>query len=117
METPRRGDIVRVRFDPTEGSEQAGERPAMVISPDVANEQSPVIIVAGITSKKTERVYRREALIEPPEGGLRMRSKVLLLQLRAVDKVRITGYYGAVGPETMRRVDEALKVAVGLARY
>ena len=38
---PQRGDIVRVRLDPTVGAEQAGERPALVISPDVINEYSP----------------------------------------------------------------------------
>ena len=116
MEAIRRGDIVRVRYDPTEGSEQAGERPALVVSADFVNEHSPVILVAPITSKKTERVFRSEALIEPPDGGLSMRSKALLLQLRPVDKCRVTGCYGTAGPETMRRVDEALKIAVGLVR-
>lgn len=116
MEAIRRGDVVRVRLDPTEGSEQSGERPALVISLDLVNEQSPVILVASLTSRKTERVYRFEGLIEPPDGGLTMRSKVLLLQMRSVDKQRITGYYGNVSPETMRKVDEALKIAVGLIR-
>lgn len=42
----RRGEIVRVRLDPGVGSEQAGERPALVISPDIMNEHSPVVVVA-----------------------------------------------------------------------
>jgi mRNA interferase MazF len=88
LPNPKRGDIVRVRLDPVEGSEQAGERPALVISPDVINEHSPVILIAALTSQKTERVYPFEVLVEPPEGGLRRRSKVLLMQLRAVDKRR-----------------------------
>ena len=53
----RRGDVVRVRLDPVEGSEQSGERPGLVVSPDLINELSPVIIVAPITSRKTEKVY------------------------------------------------------------
>ncbi|MCL6641909.1 MAG: type II toxin-antitoxin system PemK/MazF family toxin [Candidatus Bipolaricaulota bacterium] len=40
----RRGDIVRLQLSPIVGSEQAGERPALVISPDVINEHSPVIL-------------------------------------------------------------------------
>lgn len=116
METIRRGDIVRVRFDPIEGSEQGGERPALVISADYVNERSPVILVTPITSKKTEKVYCFEAAIEPPDGGLVRRSKALLIQLRSVDKSRVIGCYGAVSSETMHRVDEALKIAVGLAR-
>ena len=54
MPSLKRGDIVRVRLDPVEGSEQAGERPALVISPDVINEHSPVILIAALTSQKTE---------------------------------------------------------------
>ena len=106
--------MVRVRLDPVEGSEQAGERPALVISPDVINQHCPVILIASITSQKTEKVYPYEVLIEPPEGGLRKRSKVLLMQMRSVDKRRLTGRYGAVTAGTMIRVEEALKVAAGL---
>ncbi len=107
---------MRARFDPTEGAEQAGERPALVISADYINERSPVVLVAPITSKKTERVYPFEALIDPVDGGLSMRSKALLLQMRSIDKSRITGSYGTLAADTMRKVDEALKIAVGLVR-
>ncbi len=111
---PRRGDVVRVRLDPTIGSEQAGERPALVISPELINEHSPVVLVAAITSRKTDRIYPFESLIEPPEGGLRSRSKVLLMQLRSVDKRRLLGVLGQIEEATMRRVEEALRIATGL---
>ena len=112
----RRGDVVRVRLDPVEGSEQAGERPALVLSPDVVNEHSPVVIVASITSKKTERVYPFEALIRVLEGGLSVTSKVCLMQMRSVDKRRVLSVCGSVSDETMRQVDDAIKVATGLRR-
>lgn len=115
MRNPKRGDIVRVRLDPVEGSEQSGERPALVVSPDVINTHSPVVLIASITSQKTERVYPFEALIEPPEGGLTYRSKVMLMHLRSVDKRCLTGRYGVIRPETMRRVEEALRISTGLA--
>jgi mRNA interferase MazF len=105
---------VRVRLNPVEGSEQAGVRPALVLSPDVINAHSPVILIAAITSQKTDRVYPFEAAIEPPEGGLSRRSKILLMHLRSVDKRRLTGSYGIIGEETMRRVEDALKIATGL---
>ena len=114
--SPVRGEVVRLRLDPVVGSEQAGERPALVISPDLINERSPVILVASITSQKTERIYPFEALIEPPEGGLVKRSKVLLMQLRSVDKQRLLGRYGRVSEQTMQQVENALKVATGLTR-
>jgi mRNA interferase MazF len=110
----RRGQVVRVRLDPVEGSEQGGIRPALVLSPDVINEHCPVVLIASITSKKTDRVYPFEVLIEPPEGGLTQRSKVLLMHLRSVDQRRLVGSYGIVSDQTMRAVEEALKVATGL---
>jgi mRNA interferase MazF len=112
--SPRRGDVVRARLNPIEGSEQGGERPVLVLSPDLINEHASVVIVAALTSRKTDRLYPFEALIEPPEGGLTQRSKVMLLHVRSIDKRRITGYYGGVSPETMERVETALRVAVGL---
>ncbi len=110
----RRGDVVRVRLDPTEGSEQAGERPALVLSPDVINRHSPINLIAPITSKRTERVYPFEALVEPGEGGLPTHSKVVLMQTRSLDKSRLLGYYGHLSDETMQQVDQALKTAAGL---
>ncbi len=112
--TIKRGDVVRVRLDPVEGSEQAGERPALVLSPDIINEHSPVIVVASITSKKTERVYPFEALIQPPDGGLTVRSKVCLMQIRSIDKRRVVGSYGSVNPDTMESVEQALMIATGI---
>ena len=110
----RRGDVVRVRLDPVEGSEQAGERPALILSPDIINEHSPVVVLASITSKRTERVFAFEALLEPPDGGLPLRSKVMLMQIRSVNKTRLIGYYGRASETVMHQVDQALKVAIGL---
>lgn len=113
-DNPKRGDIVRVRLDPVVGSEQAGERPALVISPDFINDRSPIILIAAITSQKTERIYPFEVLVEPPEGGLRMRSKVMLMQLRSVDKRRIAGRYGSVSDAVMAHVEDAIRIATGI---
>ena len=86
----------------------------LILSPDIINEHSPVIIVAAITSKRTDRLFAFEALLDPPDGGLSLRSKVMLTQLRSVNKTRLLGYYGRASDTAMRQVDQALKVAVGL---
>ncbi|MCC6727906.1 MAG: type II toxin-antitoxin system PemK/MazF family toxin [Chthonomonadales bacterium] len=114
MLDPRRGDIVRVRFDPVEGSEQAGERPAIVLSPDFINARAPIIIIAPLTSRKTDRLYPYEALIEPPDGGLTICSKAMLLHVRGIARSRVIAHHGRVADETMRRVEEALALAIGL---
>lgn len=112
----KRGQIVRVRLDPTEGSEQGGERPALVISPDFINIHSPVVLVAAITSRKTDRIYPFEALVEGNETGLTVRSKALMMQIRSVDKRRITGHLGSLTGTAMQQADAALRVAVGFVR-
>jgi mRNA interferase MazF len=86
----------------------------LVISPDLINERSPIVIVAAITSKKTNHIYPFEVLIEPPEGGLDLRSKVMLMQIRAVDKRRLVGNYGSIGANTMRLVEKAIQIATSL---
>src|SRR5262245_56912782 len=110
MKPPRRDDVVRVQLDPVDGSEQGGERPALVLSPDLINQNSPVVLVASITSRKTERIYPFEVLVEPPEAVLTTRSKVLLMQLRSVDKTRLIGTYGSVTTGTLQKVEQALKI-------
>jgi mRNA interferase MazF len=114
--SPKRGEVLYARLNPVEGSEQAGNRPALVISTDLINEHSPVILVASITTRKTDRIYPFEALIEPPEGGLTVRSKASLMQIRSIDKRRIIRRMGCVEPRTMLRVDEAIRIATGLKR-
>ena len=110
----RRGDVVEVRLDPVEGSEQGGVRPALVLSPDIINQHSPVVIIASITSRKVDRVYPFEVVVEPPQGGLTQRSKVMLMQIRSIDKRRVTGVYGGLSQETMCEIEDALQIAVGL---
>jgi mRNA interferase MazF len=112
--SPKRGDVVRVRLDPAVGSEQAGERPALVISPDVINKHSPVVLIASMTSQKTERIFPFEVSVDPPEGGLTLRSKIMWMHLRSVDKRRLGGRLGTVSAETMQRVEKALMVATGI---
>jgi mRNA interferase MazF len=108
-----RGSVVRVRLDPTEGREQAGTRPAIVVSAQVFNENMDVLVVAPITSKKVDRIFPFEARVDHSALGLEMPSKALLNQIRTVSKSRIIGSYGIADPETMRVIDAALRVTLG----
>jgi mRNA interferase MazF len=65
---PRRGEIWLVNFNPAQGSEQEGIKPALIIQNDVGNEVSPVTIVAAISS--VIRTYRINVEIKPSESGL-----------------------------------------------
>ena len=58
----QRGDIFFTRFDNAIGSEQSGNRPAVVLQNDVGNFYSPTLIVATLTSKAAKKVYPADPL-------------------------------------------------------
>jgi mRNA interferase MazF len=111
---PRRGAIYYVDLDPIVGSEQGGRRPALVIQNDIGNEFSPVVIVAAVTSHLAVRARPTDVAIEPGSSGLRTHSRILLNQIRTIDKRRLGRFVGELLPEDMARVDEAIRVSLGL---
>jgi hypothetical protein len=48
---PRRGDLVWLSFDPQAGHEQAGRRPAFVLSPETYNRKAGLFLACPVTSK------------------------------------------------------------------
>jgi mRNA interferase MazF len=112
--SPKRGEVYLVNFDPTIGAEIRKTRPALVVQNDIANRHSPVTIVCAITSQYDEPVYPTETLLSPPEGGMKLQSVVLANQIRSVDRQRLVKRLGSVRPETMQKVDRALRLSLGL---
>jgi len=111
---PFRGEVYVVAFDPTLGAEIRKTRPALILQNDIANRSSPITIVAAITSKFDDELYPTEVLVRAPEGGLDADSVVLLNQIRSVDRRRLMRRVGRLRPETMRLVDRALVLSLGL---
>ncbi len=109
----RRGDIWTVNLEPVVGSEQGKARPALIIQNDIGNLYSPVLIVAALTSGDNAR-YDVQVEVKAPEGGLRRNSIVLLNQIRTIDKQRLGRYWGHLSTQTMQRVDEAIRISLGL---
>src|SRR5262249_31416596 len=112
--SPKRGEVYLVNFDPSLGAEIKKTRPALVVQNDIANKHSPITIVAAITSKFDDGLYPTEVLIPATEGGLSTDSVVLLNQIRSVDRRRLIKRLGSLKPETLRRVDQALRISLGL---
>lgn len=76
---PERGDIVWADFNPARGHEQAGRRPAFVVSPFYYNQKSGLVIICPITSQV--KGYPFEVLIKEPEVS----GVILVDHLRSVD--------------------------------
>ncbi len=110
----RRGEVYLVSLDPTLGAEIRKTRPAIVVQNDLANRRSPITIVAAVSSQFEERIYPTEVFVRAPEGGLTADSVVLLNQIRSVDKGRLVRRLGVLKAETMRGIDAALLLSLGL---
>ncbi|MEW6282648.1 MAG: type II toxin-antitoxin system PemK/MazF family toxin [Candidatus Eremiobacterota bacterium] len=87
--------------DPVQGSEQAGRRPAVVMSRDAVNRSSPVVVVVPMTTFRGQTLYPSDVLVKPPEGGLRVASVALGLQIRAVDRARLESALGRLGENAL----------------
>ena len=114
MAEVRRGEIWLVSLDPTIGYEIKKSRPGVIIQNDIGNKYSPITIIAPITSQKLEHIYPFEVLLAGKNSGLEKDSKVLLNQIRAVDKKRLVRRLGKVEESTLFRIDEAIKISLGL---
>ncbi|MAG16180.1 PemK family transcriptional regulator [Candidatus Woesearchaeota archaeon] len=116
MAEVKRGDIWLVNLDPTIGHEIKKSRPGVIIQNDLGNKYSQVTIVAPVTSQKTEKVYPFEVLLMNRISGLDKSSKVLLNQIRAIDKKRLVKRLGKVDEEILNRINEAIKISLGLVK-
>lgn len=113
MRAIRRGDVWIVNFDPVVGHEQAGERPALVISVDAFNDSGgDDVFVVPITSK--HRPLRTRILVSPPEGGLKTDSYIICDKMRSLSQRRLKHFLGCVSNQTMSQVEDILTKILGL---
>ena len=113
MTAPKRGEIWLVNPDPTQGREQAGKRPALVVSADLLNSiPAELVIVLPITSK--DRGIRSHVRIEPPEGGLKAISFARCEDVRSVSVSRLMKRWGQVSRPTMTDVEDRLRILMEL---
>lgn len=110
-----RGDVYEASLDPVEGSEQAGSRPVLIVSRDVINRNSPVVIVVPLTAlEHSPHIYPSQVLIRAGVGGLDKDSVALGEQVRAISKKRLCKPIGHVPPDLMTQISVALKIALDL---
>ena len=77
---PDRGDVVWLEFDPQAGHEQAGHRPAVVLSPRAYNQKSGLALFFPITSRI--KGYPFEVVLPP---DLPVQGAVLCDQVKSLD--------------------------------
>jgi len=83
-----RGDIFYADLNPVRGHEQSGVRPVLIISHDVLNKNSGIVIVLAITSREQKAGYPLTYLM-PDDVGLPKRSWVKINQIRTISIQRL----------------------------
>jgi mRNA interferase MazF len=94
----KRGEIWIVKLDPTVGSEIRKTRPCVIVSPPEIHDHLRTAIIAPLTSKGFSAPYRVPVRLGGKDGI------ILLDQMRAIDKSRLTKRVGALTPSTLSAV-------------
>ena len=105
----KRGDVWWINFDPSIGGEIQKIHPAVVVSNDTSNKYLNRVQVVPLTSK-INRVYPSETLVTIGDK----KSKAMANQLSTISKLRATNQIGRLSNSDMRRVDDAIRLQLGL---
>jgi mRNA interferase MazF len=106
---PHRGDLAWFSFSPQAGREQAGRRPALVISPRSYNARSGLCVVCPVTSQA--KGYPFEVALP---AGLAVAGVVLSDHLKSADwQARDAEYAGAAPAEVLDEVRAKIKPLLG----
>ena len=112
----KRGDIFYADLSPVVGSEQGGLRPVLIVQNDVGNKYSPTVIAAAITSRMNKAKLPTHIELDANKYQIVKNSVVLLEQIRTIDKSRLDEKIGFLNRYQMRKVDEALRISVGVKK-
>ena len=110
---PLRGEIWDLDFDPIMGREQAGFRPALILSVDLFN-VGPSELMVAVPITRTERKIRWHVPVRPPEGGLSDESFIQCENVRSLSKRRLKRLRGRVSSETLAQVEDRVRILLGL---
>jgi mRNA interferase MazF len=100
---PDQGDVVWVNFNPQKGREQKDKRPAIVVSPQIYNKKSSLVLVCPITSQ--EKGYPFEVIVR----GKKVSGVVLVDQVRSIDwHARAVSFEEKISKEVLIEIQEKL---------
>lgn len=110
----RRGDVYRVRLDPTEGREIRKTRPAVVVSNRAACRFDSVIQIVPITRLPQRELRPYESAVSSETSGVAKPSRAVANQIRTVGRHRFGKRVGRLTPDELGLLDLALLIQLGL---
>lgn len=103
----KQGEIYEVYLDPVKGSEQAGRRPAVVVSGNLANDNLNTVIVCPLTSQ-LKNYYGNLILEAGYPYGITKKSEVMTIHIRAITKERLQKRLGTISKEEIAYLKDTL---------
>lgn len=117
----KRGQVYYIDLGVNEGSEVNGVRPCIIVQNDIGNKHSPTTIVIPISHRsngeKNKRILPTQFILKSwmQESGFKYLDGIVMAeQIKTIDKTRIQSLAGALLPETMNKVDNIIKVSLGI---
>jgi mRNA interferase MazF len=104
---PEAGDVIWISFDPQRGHEQAGHRPALVLSPSSYNGLTGLLLCVPLTTNP--KGYRFEVPISGKRAGVALADQVKSFDWRARQARR----QGSASPVELEAVRARVRVLVG----
>jgi mRNA interferase MazF len=109
---PQPGDVFWVSLDPTVGTEQAGRRPAVVVSSREFNALSPRVLICPISKR-----HRDWPVVVPMPSDAQIRGTILCDQLRAVDRLnRLHGFIERLPDRHLASIRSVIARMIGLSQ-
>lgn len=112
----RRGEVYFVNLNPVKGREQAGQRPALVLSINEINRLPLVVtVVVGTKGDNISRDYPTNVRVSSADSGLPMETVFLCFQIRSLDPKRFPEKpVGMVTGEVLEKIENAVCHCLGL---
>ncbi|HYI09802.1 MAG TPA: type II toxin-antitoxin system PemK/MazF family toxin [Thermoanaerobaculia bacterium] len=101
-----RGEVYWAELSPTVGHEQSGQRPVLILSHDVFNDRSGIVIAVAITSQEPRAGF--PLTLEITTAKLPKRSWARIGQIRTLSVERLGKRMARVAPEELERIIEGL---------
>lgn len=101
------GEIWYTNLNPTEGSEQAGFRPVVIISGNLLNKNANVVICCPLTNKLKN--YHGNLILAPtPQNGLTETSEIMTLHVHSISKTRLKQHIGTLSKSEIAKIHKCL---------
>lgn len=110
----RRNEIYLADLGKTSGSEEKGTRPVLIVQNNLGNKHSTTTIIVPFTKRIEDENRIPTHIVVNQFGKMYSKGTIMAEQIKVIDKRKLKHYIDELPKEYIDKVDEAIKIAVGL---